>query len=71
MCNKLRPQPVLTMFCSRVGFCKGEYPDFLMKAWLEYEYTNSKSNNDRPGERVNVCTAVVRVEGQIALLDDH
>lgn len=50
---------------SRVGLCQGEYPDFLMKAWLNYEYTNSKSNNDRPGEKhfyvVALCIMAVLI----------
>jgi hypothetical protein len=33
----------------RVGVCQGEFPNFLLEAWDEYDF-RKKSDNDRPSK---------------------
>ena len=34
---------------SRMAICYGEYPDFLLEAWDDYDF-RKHSDNDRPGK---------------------
>ena len=45
------------IFCAyRVGVCYGQFPDFLLEAWDDFDF-RKKSDNDRPSEKMEAAGA--------------
>ena len=45
------------LFLTRVAVCTGQYPDFLLEAWDEYDF-RKKSDTDRPGRAIAKSVAI-------------
>ena len=49
---------VYNNYDNRLGICQGEYPEFLLEAWDQFD-EDEESDNDRPGEECSLITIII------------